>query len=461
MSIVKVLALNEKGQLTFCTVPPEERGKGRCNHSLHQEDGESKENFVQRVNKESDYGDRFLKEAISGEVELKQYKMSDEEKINLLHVLGRKHLDMEIEGGYIELSEPLWNDMDKNAYNAETKTRIIDINGVLEGSKFIVTDMDDDVKERLKIDNIITKEKKDILEEKYNGKIKFDTGVIAMNTLASKIGFEATNSIYVLPYYMRQNPPDGTSKNPINTLYNLLIVKRKDPNVQQQAYESLLNNSQAQAPRTVRGGYAMDSLAERFKGKSGIMRANMSGRRIVNSGRALITPDINMEYGSAKIPASMAAKIFEPTIRDRLKQDGNNPKEIEEFIGRFKGVDQEDISKDDRLKLEEIMDISGVKIVLNRQPSLHFSSLLSFKPKISPDVTVKMNPLNLPGYNADFDGDTSSIFGINDSFIGNIAKDMDPSEKYGTHMPRARKELIAKPTKESLWGLYNILSKRS
>ena len=45
----RVLALNVNGQLTYCTVPPEKRGVGRCNHVEHQEEGESVQDFVERV----------------------------------------------------------------------------------------------------------------------------------------------------------------------------------------------------------------------------------------------------------------------------------------------------------------------------------------------------------------------------------------------------------------------------
>ena len=45
----KVLALNTDGQLTYCTAPDEMRGKGRCNHVAHQNDGESGDEFLERI----------------------------------------------------------------------------------------------------------------------------------------------------------------------------------------------------------------------------------------------------------------------------------------------------------------------------------------------------------------------------------------------------------------------------
>ena len=46
----KVLALNDKGQMTYCSAPPDMRGKGRCNHIAHQKDDETIEHFVDRIN---------------------------------------------------------------------------------------------------------------------------------------------------------------------------------------------------------------------------------------------------------------------------------------------------------------------------------------------------------------------------------------------------------------------------
>lgn len=45
----KVLALNVNGDITYCSVPPEMRGKGRCNHVEHQMENESVEEFISRI----------------------------------------------------------------------------------------------------------------------------------------------------------------------------------------------------------------------------------------------------------------------------------------------------------------------------------------------------------------------------------------------------------------------------
>ena len=51
--MARVLALNVNGDITYCTCPPELRGSGRCNHVAHQNEGESPEEFVERINSSS------------------------------------------------------------------------------------------------------------------------------------------------------------------------------------------------------------------------------------------------------------------------------------------------------------------------------------------------------------------------------------------------------------------------
>lgn len=45
----KVLALGKDGKLSYCSSPPEQRGKGRCPHIAHQEAGETNEHFLERI----------------------------------------------------------------------------------------------------------------------------------------------------------------------------------------------------------------------------------------------------------------------------------------------------------------------------------------------------------------------------------------------------------------------------
>lgn len=48
------LALNNKGDMTYCSSSNENIGRGRCNHVIHQRDGENAMEFIARVNEYSE-----------------------------------------------------------------------------------------------------------------------------------------------------------------------------------------------------------------------------------------------------------------------------------------------------------------------------------------------------------------------------------------------------------------------
>lgn len=69
----KVLALNEDGVLSICTVSPERRGFGRCNHVAHQKENQSVEDFINSVND-------LIKN--DGEIEEEEYKEISQKEID-------------------------------------------------------------------------------------------------------------------------------------------------------------------------------------------------------------------------------------------------------------------------------------------------------------------------------------------------------------------------------------------
>jgi hypothetical protein len=453
---MKVLALNKNGSLTYCTVPPEDRGKGRCDHVLHREDGQSTEDFIKQV---EEYKSNHSNINHGTHLVLDQYKMSDEEKDSLTEIKGRKQLeDRNNNGGYIHLNEPLWNDMDKNKFSQISGISKSNINDVLANKKVIVIYVASDIKE-YKLGQVFSEDKAKSIKSTLGNKIKFGCGVKSLNELGNQFNFEATKDIYVLPYYMRQDPPEGSGKNPLNVLYNYVIYNRNDYNKQQEAYEKLLNNDKSKKPLTTKGGYKSPSLATLFAGKSGIIRNYITGRTVSYTGRAVVNVDASIEYGNIKIPAYILTNVFKPTISDQMIKEGKNESDIEEFLSKF-NKNQNDVDQKDNIQLENMISKAGVKVIVNRQPSLHKASLLAFRPLVSGDATIKMNPMNFKGFAADVDGDTLTISGINSANISNKAEqEIGAKTNNGTKMPRYQSENINLPTKDSLFGLINILSK--
>ena len=106
-----------------------------------------------------------------------------------------------------------------------------------------------------------------------------------------------------------------------------------------------------------------------LKGKEGLVRGHMSGKRVDYSGRAVIIGDSTLPLDEASIPAYLWDKVLP-----------NVPKDEKPLV------------------------------LLNRQPSLHRYSIQAFRVSCHRrgDV-ICINPFVCKPFNADFDGDTIAI----------------------------------------------------
>jgi hypothetical protein len=109
-------------------------------------------------------------------------------------------------------------------------------------------------------------------------------------------------------------------------------------------------------------------LISRIKGKKGIIRKALLGRRINQSCRAVIVPDPTLPVGSIKAPAHALTALG-------LK--------------------------------------SGDLALLNRQPSLHIHNMQAVTVDAHDNNVIALHPLLCNGFNADFDGDTMAIYQTN------------------------------------------------
>ena len=480
----KVLALNVHGHITYCTSPPELRGVGRCNHVAHQRSGESPQQFIERISDEAEKLQKNLdeKEPFIPEetvIETKPYRMTEEERKSLVKIENRMQLDQNIEGGYIEFEEPLWNDMDKKYFSQMSGISVKYINAVLHREAYIILKGDG----RFKEGTIYTED--EVIEFEKNGfpngwteNIVLDTGVVAMNTFAKEnYDFEATKYVYVLPYYLRMGVADHTVyassasesaaigeredriSSQITAGYKYLLRQRANPDRQQLAYDALLNNDELNKNYArYTDGFRNRSLADEFAGKGGVFRAHLSGSSIPYSGRAVIVPNANLKFGEVAIPASMAIDIFRPTLLKQLSSEGMSMEEIDEWMNRYR-IPQNKIHPAHRKELDE--RIRHLRIAMNRQPSLHQSSFQTFRPRISSSASAEIHPLYCKAYNADFDGDTCSFYGFNHEEIFPILdRNTDASLDVNVTIPRHHDTVAIMPSKDALFGLLNILEQR-
>ncbi|GHV28285.1 hypothetical protein FACS1894167_04880 [Synergistales bacterium] len=135
------------------------------------------------------------------------------------------------------------------------------------------------------------------------------------------------------------------------------------------------------------------ALAELLKGKLGLFRRHLLGRRLNHSARGVIVPCPELEIDRVRLPKS----LFLGMLTDETK-------------GRLQGKKEafsDEIPSD---KLNGILEDCPVWVILIRQPSLHRHNFMAFRASCWDDDVIGIPPFATPGYNADFDGDTMAVF---------------------------------------------------
>lgn len=155
----------------------------------------------------------------------------------------------------------------------------------------------------------------------------------------------------------------------------------------------------------------------------------------------------------------MAVDIYKPTLLKQLYSEGYDMESVDAWMRKYR-VTQTDVKPEDREELEA--RISRLRCYGNRAPSLHTASLQTFRPKISDNATIQIHPLYCDNYGADFDGDTWLVGAINhESMVPIVDRSTDAKLKINTQKPRSQSSSAIMPQKDALWGILNILEKRS
>ena len=178
-------------------------------------------------------------------------------------------------------------------------------------------------------------------------------------------------------------------------------------------------------PARHRNGDTLKSVAERIKGKKGIIRNNLIGKRVNYSARTVISPDPRLKLNQVGVPVQVAKKLTVPENVtseniDFLKNLVKNGPEVypgANYLitnsGSKKSISPEivDVLLDE-LDVGYIVErhlLDGDSIIFNRQPSLHKLSMMGHVVKVLPIKTFAINPGVCEPYNADFDGDEMNL----------------------------------------------------
>lgn len=184
--------------------------------------------------------------------------------------------------------------------------------------------------------------------------------------------------------------------------------------------------------------------------KFGTVQRKLISSTVDNVGRAVITPNPDMDMDTVGLPEDRAFDVYQRFIVRRLKRKGMP------MIRAMQHV--RDRSPLARQVLLEEMDERPV--IINRAPVLHRFGIMAFKPTLTKGETLQISPLVVKGFGADFDGDAMQYHVPTDDEARKEAIErMLPSRQLLN--PADFKSPVHVPGQEYVGGLYVASARKS
>lgn len=181
-----------------------------------------------------------------------------------------------------------------------------------------------------------------------------------------------------------------------------IIINNEKRNLQE-AVEALLDNSRRRRPVTSpKSGRKLKSISDVLRGKKGVLRRNLLGKRVDYSGRSVIVVAPELKMNQVALPKEMALELFRPMVEHKLNESG--------LASTMREAEAKLRAKDPAIweMLEKI--VKDHPVLLNRAPTLHRPSIQAFEPILWENKAIGLHPLVCSAYNADFDGDTMAVY---------------------------------------------------
>lgn len=229
------------------------------------------------------------------------------------------------------------------------------------------------------------------------------------------------------------------------------VILRNEKRMLQESVDALIDNSHRPSKAMLNNKrLPYQSLTDDLRGKKGLFRKNLLGKRVDYSGRAVIIGDAALKINECGLPKSIALEVFKPFVIYELMKD-----EIAPNMRIAKDIidEKEDIVWD---LLEKI--IEGKPVLLNRAPTLHKYSIQAFYPRLVEGEAIRIHPLVCKAFNADFDGDQMSVhILLTDEAIEETKKSIMASENI---VDIKNGKVLANPSKDMLLGYYLLTEKK-
>ena len=178
-------------------------------------------------------------------------------------------------------------------------------------------------------------------------------------------------------------------------------------------------------------------------------------RRLVSStvdlvGRAVITPNPDLDMDHVGLPENRAWDIYKNFIVRRLKRRGMPLVEASKQVENRTALARQ----------EMLAEMEDRPVIINRAPVLHRFGIMAFHPKLTKGETLQVSPLIVGGFNADFDGDAMQYHvPVSEEARKEAIERMLPSRNLLS--PADFESPMHKPTQEYTGGLYAASSSKS
>ncbi|MCI0542735.1 DNA-directed RNA polymerase subunit beta' [bacterium] len=182
------------------------------------------------------------------------------------------------------------------------------------------------------------------------------------------------------------------------------VILRNEKRILQEAVDALIDNSARRQTGAVQSAVqrrALKSLSDVLKGKQGLFRQNLLGKRVDYSGRSVIVVGPDLKLNQCGLPKHLALELFRPFVIGKILE-----RELAFNIRGANRLIDEGVSEVWAI-LEEV--IKGKYVLLNRAPTLHRLGIQAFHPVLTEGLAIHVHPLVCSAFNADFDGDQMAV----------------------------------------------------
>lgn len=228
------------------------------------------------------------------------------------------------------------------------------------------------------------------------------------------------------------------------------VILRNEKRMLQESVDAVIDNSHRPSkPMMNNKRLPYQSLTDDLRGKKGIFRKNLLGKRVDYSGRAVIVGDPSLNLDQCGLPKSVALEMFKPFVIHQLLEQ-----EIAANVRIAKDMieDEEEVIWD---LLEKVID--GKPVLLNRAPTLHKYSIQAFFPRLVEGEAIRLHPLVCKAFNADFDGDQMSVHVLLTEDALEEAKKSVMASKNIVNISNG--QVLANPAKDMLLGFFLMTDK--